>query len=220
MKLLLTSGGVTTARIQAELTAMLGKPIAEATALCIPTAAYGHPDVGPDGVWRFIAGQAASPMVNLGWRSVGVLELTALPSIDAARWQQWVRDADVLLVDGGDAVFLSYWLKRSGMADFILTQPDLVWVGVSAGSMVMAPRIGQFFVQWQPENVATDAGLGLVGFGIFPHLNLFPENNLANARQWQHAIGTPGYVLDEQSALAVDARGLRVISDGEWHYLK
>ena len=46
MKLLLTSGGVTNASIRGALVELLGKPIAESTALCIPTAQYGHPMVG------------------------------------------------------------------------------------------------------------------------------------------------------------------------------
>ncbi|HET7069254.1 MAG TPA: peptidase E, partial [Nocardioides sp.] len=83
MKLLLTSGGVTNASIRDALVELLGKPIDESTALCIPTAQYGHPMVGPGVMaWQFISGNSQNPMVDLGWKSVGVLELTALPSID------------------------------------------------------------------------------------------------------------------------------------------
>ena len=51
-------------------------------------------------------------MCDLGWKSVGVLELTALPSIGEERWVPWVREADVLLVDGGDATYLCHWMRR------------------------------------------------------------------------------------------------------------
>src|SRR3954453_12131569 len=107
MKLLLTSGGVTNATTRDALAELLGKPIEECSALCIPTAMYGHPRVGP-GVraWEFIAGRSVNPMAELGWSSVGVLELTALPSLDEERWVPVVRDADVLLASGGDAVYL------------------------------------------------------------------------------------------------------------------
>jgi peptidase E len=71
---------------------------------------------------------------------VGVLELTALPSIGGERWVPWVREADVLLVDGGDATYLCHWMRQSGLADLLATLPETVWVGVSAGSMVMTPR--------------------------------------------------------------------------------
>src|SRR5579875_1991518 len=92
MKLLLTSAGVTNASIREALVDLLGKPIAEAVALCVPTAQYGHPMCGPEMVWRFLAGRSPLPMTDLGWKSVGVLELTALPTIDRARWEPWVRE--------------------------------------------------------------------------------------------------------------------------------
>ena len=136
MRLLLTSAGVNNASISAALVDLLGKPIADADALCIPTAGYGSSYGNrPAGVWRFISGQSGQPMVELGWKSVGVLELTALPSIGDERWVQWVREADVLLANGGDALYLAYWMRQSGLADLLPTLPETVWVGFSAGSM-------------------------------------------------------------------------------------
>ena len=83
MKLLLTSGGVRNASIQEALVELLGKPIAESAALAIPTASYGHPAVSPELALQFLTGPGEAPMCELGWKSVGILELTALPSIDA-----------------------------------------------------------------------------------------------------------------------------------------
>ena len=146
MKLLLTSGGVKNPSINNALVDLLGKPIADSNALCIPTAEYGHPRCNPGSAWRFLAGQTLAPMCDLGWKSMGVLELTALPSIDEERW---VREADVLLVDGGDATYLCHWMRQSGLADLLPSLPDTVWVGMSAGSMVMTPRIGEAFENWK-----------------------------------------------------------------------
>ena len=112
-------------------------------------------------------------MSGLGWASLGVLELTALPTIGAERWVPWVREADVLLVDGGDATYLCHWMRESGLADLLPSLPDLVWVGVSAGSMVMTPRIGEDFVEW--SSAPDDRTLGVVDFSIFPHLDAFPD---------------------------------------------
>src|SRR5436305_4302810 len=149
MKLLLTSAGITNASIHAALVELLGKPIAECEALCIPTGLYAHPMAGPRQAWRFISGQETrSPMTGLGWKSVGVLELTALPSLDEERWVPLVRAADVLLVDGGDAAYLCHWLQASGLADLLPSLRETVWVGVSAGSMVLTPRVGTEFVTW------------------------------------------------------------------------
>lgn len=76
MKYLLTSAGITNRSIRKVLVDLLGKPIAEASALCIPTALYAIPG-GAANAWRFISGQEPdTPMCELGWKSVGVLELT------------------------------------------------------------------------------------------------------------------------------------------------
>ena len=109
-------------------------------------------------------------MCELGWKSLGVLELTALSSIGEDRWVPWVREADVLLVNGGDALYLNHWMRQSGLADLLPSLPNLVWVGLSAGSMVMGPRIGEDFIGWKPPGVA-DGALGWVDFSIFPHLD-------------------------------------------------
>jgi dipeptidase E len=149
MKLLLTSGGVTNPSIRDALIDLLGKPLAACSALCIPTAQWGHPMCGPTSARGFVAGEPPHHMSSLGWKSVGLLELTALPSIGEERWVPWVREADVLLVDGGDATYLCHWMRESGLADLLPALSETVWVGVSAGSMVMTPRIGAYFVEWR-----------------------------------------------------------------------
>ena len=170
MKLLLTSAGIKNASIQDALVEMLGRPIAECNALCNSTASYGHPHGRAQRAWEFVSGrESETPMCELGWKSLGVLELTALPSIERAG-QQWVRDADVLLVNGGDALYLCHWMRESGLADLLPSLQAMVWVGLSAGSMVMTPRIGEDFVQWKPQS-GGDETLGFVEFSIFPHLD-------------------------------------------------
>src|SRR5262249_4888466 len=140
MKLLLTSAGIINTSIHNALVDLLGKPIAESSALCIPTASYANPMDAPGAAWRFISGQEPRcPMTELGWKSMGVLELTALPSIDAERWVPRVRETDALLVNGGDPLYLCYWMRQSGLADLLPSLRDVVYVGLSAGSMVMAP---------------------------------------------------------------------------------
>src|ERR1700755_1293441 len=185
MKLLLTSAGIKNTSIHDALVDLLGKPIAECNALCIPTAGYGHPQGSPGGAWRFISGQEPQcPMCELGWKSLGVLELTALPSIDAERWVPLVRETDVLLVAGGDALYLCHWLRESGLADMFPSLDETVYVGMSAGSMALTPRIGEAFVGWKPP-AGSDSALGIVDFSIFPHLDheALPDNTMANAER-------------------------------------
>ena len=215
MKYLLTSGGVTNPSIHAALVELLGKPIAECHALCVPTAQWGHPMCGPESVRGFVAAEPVSRhMTGLGWASLGVLELTALPTVGADRWVPWVRDADVLLVDGGDATYLCHWMRESGLADLLPSLPDAVWVGVSAGSMVMTPRIGEYFVEW--AGARDDRTLGVVDFSIFPHLDAFPTNTLAHAERWAADIAGPAYAIDEQTAITVVDGSVEVVSEGQW----
>ena len=219
MKLLLTSAGVKNASIRNALVELLGKPIADSSALCIPTAAYGHPEVGPGVVpWRFISGNSDLPMVGLGWKSVGVLELTALPSIGEERWVPLVRETDVLLASGGDALYLCHWMRQSLLADLLPSLSQTVWVGLSAGSMVMTPRIGEDFVGWKPPAGGDDSTLGVVDFCICPHLapDGMPGNSMAEAEQWAAGIERPAYAIDDETAIKVVDGTVEVVSEGHW----
>lgn len=221
MKLLLTSAGVTNAGIHDALLRLLGRPVADCDALCIPTAMYGHPHVGPGvDAWRFVAGRSAQPMTGLGWRSVGLLELTALPTLGEEHWVPVVRDADVLLVSGGDALYLSHWMRTSGLADLFPSLTSTVYVGMSAGSMAMTPRVGRSFVGWAPPS-GDDAALGVVGFSIFPHTDHpdLPENSMAAAERWASSIDGPAYALDDDSAVVVADGSVEVVSEGTWRLL-
>ncbi|WP_152365148.1 Type 1 glutamine amidotransferase-like domain-containing protein [Microlunatus speluncae] len=217
MKLLLTSGGIQNSTIRHALTELLGQPIAESTALFIPTAKYGHPGCTPETVWYGVTGS----LCNAGWKSVGMLELTALPSIAAERWVSWVRNADVLLADGGDATYLCHWMRQSGLADLLPSLDETVWVGMSAGSMVMTPRIGDEFVAW--PDAASDETLGIVDFSIFPHLDYpdWPDNTLDSARRWATKLPGAAYAIDDETAISVAADGsVDVVSEGHWELLK
>jgi dipeptidase E len=217
VKYLLTSAGIKNASIQDALIDLLGKPIADSNALCIPTAGYGHPMGSPGGAWRFISGRATTPMCELGWKSVGVLELTALPSINQERWVAWVRETDVLLVNGGDALYLCYWMRQSGLADLLPSLRETVWVGLSAGSMVMTPHIGADFVGWKPPS-GGDETLGIVDFAIFPHLDhpALPENTMADAERWAAGMSVLCYAIDDETAIQVVDGTVEVVSEGHW----
>jgi dipeptidase E len=220
MKLLLTSAGIKNPSILDALLDLLGKPIADSSALCIPTASYGHPN-GAFGAWRFISGrESRCPMCELGWKSVGVLELTALPSMNEEYWVPMVRETDVLLVNGGDALYLSHWMQQSGLADLMPSLLDTVYVGLSAGSMVMTPRIGEDFVHWKPPT-GGDETLGIVDFAIFPHLDHvdLPGNSMANAENWAAGIPVPAYAIDDETAITVVDGEIEVISEGHWKLL-
>ena len=156
-------------------------------------------------------------MCELGWKSLGVLELTALPSIDRALWLPMVQETDALLVGGGDPLYLCYWMRQSGLADLLPSLHETVWVGLSAGSLVMTPSIGADFVHWSPPG-GGDRTLGVVDFAIFPHLDnpSMPDNSMAVAEKWAAGMPAPSYAIDDQTAIKVVDGEVEVVSEGHW----
>jgi dipeptidase E len=146
-----------------------------------------------------------------------VLELSALPSIDESVWRPAFERADVLLVNGGDPLFLHHWMKQSGVAA-LLPSWEGVYVGLSAGSMVMTPRIGEAFVGWRSSDEQSDETLGFVDFSIFPHLDheMLPENTSRDAAEWAEALQAPAYAIDDETAIRVNEGKVDVISEGKW----
>ena len=71
MRLLLTSAGIKNTSIHDALVDLLGKPIAESNALCIPTASYGHPMAGPGGGMAVHHRTSLHPLVRIGLEVVG-----------------------------------------------------------------------------------------------------------------------------------------------------
>src|SRR5256885_5652000 len=171
MKFLLTSSGIGNTNIHDALVGLLGKPIAESSALCIPTGVQPFPG-GPEHVYRFITGSAPGPMCELGWKSLGVLELTALPSIREEIWTAEVQETDALLVWGGSPLYLCYWMRQSGLADLLPSlRRETVYVGTSGGAMVATPDFGGATYDESEPVTGSDKALGLVDFSVFPHLD-------------------------------------------------
>jgi dipeptidase E len=239
MKALLTSAGIKNRSIHDALVELLGKPIAESAALFIPTALYPFPG-GPGMAWRAICGKSPSPLCELGWRSLGVLELTALPSIEEAAWLPVLRDADALLVGGGDPVFLADWMRRSGLTGLLPTlRSEAVYVGVSAGSIAAASTFVETYREpprgtdrpLQSEDIVfstsqgdfvrtlvTGHGAGLVDFAVIPHFE-HPDHadaSLANAARWAARIPAPTYAIDDDTAIRVVDGAVQVVSEGRW----
>ncbi|MEI2721953.1 MAG: Type 1 glutamine amidotransferase-like domain-containing protein [Gemmatimonadales bacterium] len=216
MKFLLTSAGIKNASIHKALVDLLGKPVAESSALCIPTAIYPF-SVGPSMAYRFISGLGPSPLTELGWKSLGVLELTALPSIKRENWVTPVEEADALLVFGGDVLYLCRWMRESGLAELLPSLRKTVYVGVSAGSMVTAPIFGETYDDPNAPFVI-EKGLGLVDFALLPHLDHenHPESSTAKVERMAAKVPVPTYGIDDQTAIKVVDGVAEVISEGHW----
>jgi len=225
MKLLLTSSGIANPSIHDALVELLGKPIAESSALFIPTGIYPFPG-GGERAWEAIRGEAKSPLCELGWRSLGVLELTALPSIQRDSWVPTLQETDALLVWGGNVLYLSYWMQQSGLADLLPALENMVYVGVSAGSI--ATTAYNCDAEWNLRFVApgsdmaleSEWALGLVDFALCVHLDnpdpIFEDNSMANIERWAAGVPVPTYAIDDETALKVSGGTVEVVSEGHW----
>jgi len=216
MKLLLTSAGISNASISNALIELMGKPIAEANAFFVPTAIYGVPN-GGDIVRRVIRGTLGDPFCELGWKSLGLLELTALPSLKREIWVPLLEESDALLVGGGDCQYLTYWMHKSGLAELLpsLLQ-KIVYVGLSAGSMIMTRYGTTFGKHTLPAESAKS--LGLVDIALHPHLDypLFPDNSMAELEKLAATLPMPSYLVDDQTAVRVVDGVIDVVSEGKW----
>ena len=171
---------------------------------------------------------------------MGVLELTALPSIDEAAWVPAVRDADALLVWGGDPLFLASWMRRSGLTGLLPTlRSEAVYVGVSAGSIAATSTFVETYRELPRGNdgplksedivfatsqgdvhriLVTGHGAGLVDFAVIPHLEHadHPDASFANAERWAARIPAPTYAIDDETAIKVVDGVVEIVSEGRW----
>jgi dipeptidase E len=108
-------------------------------------------------------------------------------------------------------------MRQSGLADLLPSLSETVYVGLSAGSMVMTPSIGEDFAFWRPPT-GGDRTLGIVDFSIFPHVDHedLPDNSMANAERWAAGIPGPAYAIDDQTAIKVTDGTVEVVTEGHW----
>ncbi|WP_153797446.1 Type 1 glutamine amidotransferase-like domain-containing protein [Foetidibacter luteolus] len=217
MKLLLTSAGISNKSIRKALIELLGKPIEESKALFIPTAIYGIPG-GAEIIRKVICGTIGDPFCEAGWKSLGLLELTALPTMKKELWVTMLQETDALLVGGGDCQFLCYWMQQSGLTEMLPSLLEkIVYVGLSAGSMIMTSFGTTYGNHTLPKE--THKSLGIVDFAIHPHLDheWFPENSLSNLEKLAKTLPVPSYAIDDNTAIKVIDNNVEVISEGKWN---
>jgi dipeptidase E len=224
MKLLLTSLGLTNNSIAYALRELVGKEPNDTKIAFIPTGA--NADRG-DKNWMI---DHMYRIKEYGYH-IDIIELTALSAeaIKAA-----LEESDIIFVGGGNAFYLSYWMQKKGMFDYL---PELletrVYTGISPGSMIAGDS---FRLTSQAlghdEQLADDAldnlgpagessakTLHLVDFVVKPHFNN-PEHievrNEEYIRSVANRVDKPIYAIDDQTALKIIDGNVEVISEGSW----
>lgn len=213
MKLLLTSGGLENQSIISALRELVGTDFKDAKLIFIPTAA--NMEVGDK--WWLINDLVKCK--ELGFKQVDIVDIAAVPQ---AVWQSRLEKADVIMVGGGNTSYLMGQIRKSGLAEIL---PNLlktrVYVGISAGSMVVAPKLKEKEMQRLYEEPIVDddtnEGLGLVDFLVVPHMNspYFPRvAELID--ETAKDIDMLFYAIDDQTAIKVTDGKIEVVTEGKW----
>ena len=217
MKLLLTSAGLTNQTIVKALDELVGKPLDQLKVAFIPTAS--NLEEGDKG-WLI---DDLRRLSFLKFKEIDIIDVSALPK---DIWLERLKNADVFFVEGGNTYYLIHWFNKSGLSEVL---PELlktrVYIGVSAGSMVVCPSIenddaysneNENFQKIKEQII--QQGLGLVDFMVEPHINsqYFPEINLANLKNRFMQYKYPIYGIDDDTAIKINGDQLEVVTQGVW----
>jgi dipeptidase E len=201
MKLLLTSEGLVTQEIIDEVIRLVGKPQIE---IRFAVLNHGHAVEEGDKQW------VINDLINLRNAFPAYIDLIDLYALTDDQVLERLALQDAILVIGGNTEFLMHVCSTT-MGDALKRAADhLVWVGISAGSMIAGRRIGldayrELF--GDPGDYAIDRYYGWVPFAIQPHLGStdFPRNTVDNlARMLAGDSGTLYALNDEQAVSFAD----------------
>lgn len=206
MKLLLTSAGITTPAIADALAKLVGD--GNKNVGFITTAANVEPG---NKDWYL------SQITNLqkyGYNWIDVIDPSA-PGVD---WRARMAEVGIVFVSGGNTFHLLDQVRKTGFDTWLAERrDDIVYVGVSAGSIIATPDIGISPVDNGDENLPgiTDlTGLGFVDFEISPHTPemISVEANEGYAKTIAHKL----YAINDRSAICVQGAQRELIVDGRY----
>lgn len=214
MKLLLTSNGLSNDSIAEALFELTGKRPEDSVVVFIPTASNAEEG---DKHWLI------NDLLNLKKYNFKSIEISDISAIDKSIWLPSFERADVLFFEGGNAYHLMRWLHKTGLPELLLELlKHKVYVGVSAGSMVVNPNLDLNIIQGlynenKTESIQLD-GLNFLNAYVLPHLHSkwFPNVTKENIEKIATNLTCPVYAIDDNSALKVIDGELEVISEGEW----
>lgn len=212
MKLLLTSAGITNNSIKLALSDLVSKKLEECTVSFIPTAANVEEDIK----WM------EEDIENL--RKIGVKEIimTDIEKLPKEKWLSIIKKSDIIWLEGGNTYHLLYWVRKSGLQKELENLlKSRVYVGVSAGSIIVGPDIKinrDIFPEEEGYRLDNLSGLKYVPFAITPHFlsTLFPKSRKKEIEEFSRTVSYPIYAIDDNTAIKVVDGKIEVISEGNW----
>jgi dipeptidase E len=117
-------------------------------------------------------------------------------------------------------------MRQSGLADLLPSLDNLVYVGVSAGSIAMTPYNCdsesnlQFVPPGSDMGKESERALGLVDFTMWVHIDnpnpIFEDHTMENVEKWAAGVPVPTYAIDDETAIKVSGSRFEVVSEGHW----
>lgn len=156
MKLLLTSAGFVNKEVLDVFLKLLDKPTGQIHVVFIPTASRTEHEL------KYVE-ESRQELVDLGITNITTLNLDR--KVSAAE----INNPDVIYICGGNTFYLLKKIRQSGL-DKILPGFGGLYVGVSAGSVVMGPNVevsGPF--DENDVGLSDTTGLKIVDFAVVPH---------------------------------------------------
>lgn len=213
MKLLLTSGGLTTPEIIKTYEKLVGKKLQNIKLVTIEDAACGE-----TGSMTWFENDKRRLAENC--QSMTTLPLQSQP---LAKTLKMIESADAIYCFGGNTCYLAKVLQETGLAAAL---PEILqgkaWIGSSAGSCVLchkeSPETAQEIFQNDPD---VDDYLKIVPAVLMPHYHgdfVFSEAEIL--REAKHSQ-VPVYALSDRSALKVTGSPdhIKIEVVGEDYYL-
>lgn len=208
MKLILASAGLYTPEVAAEMARLVGKPQEEISVAIINEAA--KVELGDRRGWFF------DELNRIRDYTGGVLDMIDLQanSMDVVREQ--MAFADVIYCIGGNVDYLAKVFDETGF-DAVLREllETKVYVGSSAGSMVLGKRIASraYGEQFRKENTyGVTEYLGVVDLKIVPHIGSLHFPNRTNEAVRAALNGEENiYLLRDTQAVVVEDDTISVI---------
>jgi dipeptidase E len=206
MKLLLTSAGISNKSLASALKGLAG---AEMRIAFIPTAA--NVEKGKKG-WLIKDYDTCEKL--------GPTDIVDISAVDKKVWLPRLKAANVIFVGGGNTYHLMKWMVKSGLKKEL---PGLlrsrVYVGISAGSIIMSKRLSSTSEFLYGDDVNNPpAGLGYVDFNVRPHLNSprFPKVRDKYLKEVSKRVVGDLYAIDDDTGIVCVNGKVRVVSEGRW----
>ncbi len=213
MKALLTSSGITNPTLKNVLQQLAGKPLTELSAVFIPTAASA---VNEEKTWLI---ENLVQTRDCGFKYLDIVDIAA---VKPENWRPRLEKADIIFMGGGNTFHLMWHITQSGLAEILQRLLESkIYVGISAGSMVMGPRLdipyNDFLYPGETNEMGVKDGLSIVDFCLLPHLNSeyftnLRENKIAKCAE---EIDIPTYAVDDNTAIKIEGDKLEVVGEGD-----